>query len=291
MGATQRRARSTNCVTVVATRRSATSACMSLWKCRDLATEGMWLTWCTPQNIIAACRKVGFLGDCLDPSQIDRRKFVDRHAQVEQCVSAAGGEVCERSDEPEEMDEVVHRPEGMRSGSVEALKAKLQLAMAYGEKLRHAVLAPLDHNSVPGLMEPRIAPVKKRVCDGSHTKMSEGGSATMRALHEKHQERRAEKAAEEVRRARYYFRQAPVSLVLIMVARMQRMRRRQLKPNEMPLQHGSSRRPTKRPRCKRPMTSVGAAVSAARIHAQWQIRCSVPFVTISSVASAARWHV
>eukprot|EP00965_Chrysotila_dentata_P005033 164770-Pleurochrysis_carterae.AAC.2 len=49
--------------------------------CRDLAAEGMWFSWCTPHNIIAACRAVGFLGDCLDPSQIDRSQFVDRPSE------------------------------------------------------------------------------------------------------------------------------------------------------------------------------------------------------------------
>eukprot|EP00965_Chrysotila_dentata_P026085 865057-Pleurochrysis_carterae.AAC.1 len=46
-------------------------------------------------------------------------------------------------------------------------------------------------------MQPRVAPIKKRVRDNLRIEMSEGGSATMRQLHEKHVERRAERETEE----------------------------------------------------------------------------------------------
>mmetsp|Transcript_15827 Transcript_15827/g.30926 ORF Transcript_15827/g.30926 Transcript_15827/m.30926 type:complete len:85 (+) Transcript_15827:1584-1838(+) len=51
-------------------------------------------------------------------------------------------------------------------------------------------------------MQPRVAPIKKRVRDNLRIEMSEGGSATMRQLHEKHVERRAERETEEVRQAK-----------------------------------------------------------------------------------------
>eukprot|EP00965_Chrysotila_dentata_P005032 164770-Pleurochrysis_carterae.AAC.1 len=90
-------------------------------------------------------------------------------------------------------------PDGMDENSVEGLKAKLALAMEYGHKMRRAVLAPLDPNQVPGLMVARAAPVKKRVRTNSRIEMSEGGSATMRELHERRVQQSAAHAAEEVR--------------------------------------------------------------------------------------------
>eukprot|EP00965_Chrysotila_dentata_P064622 2142566-Pleurochrysis_carterae.AAC.1 len=51
-------------------------------------------------------------------------------------------------------------------------------------------------------MQPRVAPIKKHVRDNSRIEMSEGGSATMRQLHEKHLERCAKRETEEVRQAK-----------------------------------------------------------------------------------------
>eukprot|EP00965_Chrysotila_dentata_P161799 5343952-Pleurochrysis_carterae.AAC.1 len=76
---------------------------------------------------MAACRKVGFLGDCLDTDQIDRSEFVDRndkHFYMERGAGAAAArdadleELQLREDgTPEEMEDVVKTPPGMRSGS------------------------------------------------------------------------------------------------------------------------------------------------------------------------------
>uniref|UniRef100_A0A6S9VEY7 Uncharacterized protein n=1 Tax=Chrysotila carterae TaxID=13221 RepID=A0A6S9VEY7_CHRCT len=92
--------------------------------------EGTWFSWCSPQIVICACYAVGFLGDRLDPSQIYRSQFVDRYVDVEPCE--VGSEV-QIEAEPEELEEVVKTPPEMRSGSNEALQAKLALAIAHGK--------------------------------------------------------------------------------------------------------------------------------------------------------------
>ena len=157
--------------------------------CKELDMEGMWFSWCTPQTIIGACRKVGLLGCRLDPTQIDRSQFVDR---------APAEPVAEESPLPS-IEEVNKTPPGMESGSLEAERVKRQRLSELASKMQARLAAPLDPAQVPGLMAPREAPLKKRQRDNSRVDMSEGGSATLRQLHQKRQATLAEREAERAR--------------------------------------------------------------------------------------------
>ncbi len=46
--------------------------------CKDLGLQGMWFTWVDRAMLVAAWRKVGFMGCSLDPTQIDRTHFIDK---------------------------------------------------------------------------------------------------------------------------------------------------------------------------------------------------------------------
>lgn len=149
--------------------------------CKEFDLEGMWFTWCTPQNIIAACRAVGFLGCTLDPSQIDRANFVEyvKRAEEEEATPPS----------PSLEEKVAQARGDKREGSVEALKAQLAVAM---EEARKAKAAAFDPATIPGLLEPKAPEKKERKRNHSRIDVSEGGSFTLRQLKEKSEARQAE---------------------------------------------------------------------------------------------------
>mmetsp|Transcript_40357 Transcript_40357/g.91425 ORF Transcript_40357/g.91425 Transcript_40357/m.91425 type:complete len:630 (-) Transcript_40357:276-2165(-) len=153
--------------------------------CRDLNLQGIWFTWINRTNIIAAWRKVGFLQDRFDPSQIDRTHFLD----VDEPPAPEG---------PQSVDEVLALPPppGVRKGSQDDLKNTIKNLTEYARRLESAKFNP---DSIPGLLEPKPHEVKKRKRDQSRVEVSEGGSATLRQLDVSAKRKKSEKEAEQAR--------------------------------------------------------------------------------------------
>ena len=174
--------------------------------CKALGLEGIWFSWCSKRDIIAAWRHVGIIANRLDPSQIDRSNFIDRViAEEEAATSPTRRETRQQTNgrspdphaTPRSIEEAVKTPDGMRSNDVEALKVKVARLTKLA---RSQEKAGFDPTVVPGVLEPNVAPVKKRQRDRSRASQSEGGSARLRNLHGETVEKReaAEKKQDEV---------------------------------------------------------------------------------------------
>ncbi|KAL3918467.1 MAG: hypothetical protein SGPRY_006007 [Prymnesium sp.] len=82
----------------------------------------------------------------------------------------------------------------MQSASLKAMQAKHIATMAYAKKLEDEKFDPAGY---PLLIEPKKYDANKRKRDASRADNVEGGSATLRDLHEKGKQRRAEAASKE----------------------------------------------------------------------------------------------
>jgi hypothetical protein len=167
--------------------------------CRDLNLAGVWFSWCSRTDVVTAWRHVGVCADHIDDSQIDRSKFIDQaiaeeekaHASPKRLTRAdAGGAEPDPHSTPDSLEDAMKTPLGMRSGSAEAMKIKLERTKKFAQKLQ---AAGFDPTVVPGLMAPQVAAVKKRKRDMTRAESSVGGSARLRNLHGKAVEKREEK--------------------------------------------------------------------------------------------------
>ena len=168
---------------------------LEIWGgCRDLNLQGAWFTWCSSQMIVSAFRKVGVLSGRLDASQVCRDSFKDRmpgdgpaHPAPEQATPAAA----EPSSPSQTTVEAVSKtPEGMRSGSLAALKAQLAAARAHAQALESNKFDPKNY---PELVKPKETLAKKRARSGR--RLNSGcGSATLAELLDQKEEVIAEEA-------------------------------------------------------------------------------------------------
>jgi hypothetical protein len=132
-------------------------------------------------------RAVGFLQGRLDPTKIDRTNFYDR-------TPAAAPEPEPEACEPPE----VKTPAGMRSGSLAAAQAKLELSMAR-TAFFEAEARRCDLSKVPGLLEARQPSKVKPTRSGTRLDESEGGDVSLRGLGVKADQKRKAGEAEENR--------------------------------------------------------------------------------------------
>ena len=177
-----------------------------------LQLPGVWFHWVNTAMMLAAWRKVGFAGGRIDPTLIDRTHFIDR-------IDVGSPSKATRSI-MKAIEEVVKTPPGMRSGSLAAMAAKFEAAVAHSQELRDALEAAnacgFDPETVPFLMKPKeLAAKAKR--DRSQVDMSiyEGGSASLRnvrkSLDAKREAQADAAAAVEGRKAARAGKQAVVS--------------------------------------------------------------------------------
>ena len=141
----------------------------------SLQLPGVWFHWVNTAMMLAAWRKVGFAGGRIDTSLIEREHFIDR-VQISPNVTRAI---------TKKIDDVVQTPPGMRTGSLAAVAAKLEAAVAHAslqeKTIEELESAPFDPETVPFLMKPKALTEKKKR-DRSQADMSlyEGGSASLR---------------------------------------------------------------------------------------------------------------
>ena len=154
--------------------------------CREFGLTGCAFTWCTSQNIVAACRASGFLGNRLAPEQIDRREFIDK------VVATPAPKP------PMTLEERLAKARGvLRVGSLAAVTAERDALVEYVKQLEGA---PFDPATIPGLLEPKPLVKQKRARDASRIDVSEGGSFTLRRLKQKSDAKLAAAEAEEQRK-------------------------------------------------------------------------------------------
>lgn len=175
----------------------------------SLGLPAMWFSWADPYDIVTAFRKVGIAGNVLCPDNIDRSEFIHQ-AAAERDVAAAPS-----ASPVVSVEEAARTPDGVRSGSLEAMKAKIEklkaLAAKYKSKmeagfdpLEAGLLVPVsaiagaEPGRIPDEDEDESAPARKR------SRLSDlHGSFTLREMRaEKDRRKEAEDGAAEERAQR-----------------------------------------------------------------------------------------
>ena len=124
----------------------------------------MWFSWSTPQMIIGACAKVGFLQNKVAPELIDRSNFIDKPTAASASASASATPAADAPTEASPNTRLAKAAAGKRAGSAAALAAQLDEARAI-IKEKDAVVHTLDYSSIPGLLEPKRSLKPKRTRD------------------------------------------------------------------------------------------------------------------------------
>jgi hypothetical protein len=104
----------------------------------SLGLPGVWFSWADPFDIVTAFRKVGISGNVLCPDNIDRTEFIDQ-AAAERAVSAAPS-----SSPIASIAEAARTPEGVRTGSLAAMQAKVEALKVLAQKYKEKSEAAFD---------------------------------------------------------------------------------------------------------------------------------------------------
>jgi hypothetical protein len=104
----------------------------------SLGFPGVWFGWADKYDIVTAFRKVGIAGNVLCPDNIDRSEFIDQ-AAAEREISAAPS-----ASPIVSIDEAARTPDGVRTGSLEAMKAKVAQLKALAEKYKKRMESAFD---------------------------------------------------------------------------------------------------------------------------------------------------
>ena len=170
--------------------------------CRLLGLPGIWFSWASRVDLIAAWRHVGINANRIDTSEIDRANFIDRMAEEEeagfeqarQTRQEREGRAPDPHSTPISLADALATPLGFHPESTEALKIKLARVTKWAQHLEEV---GFDPSLVPGLVQPKEPEKKKRERDRSRVEQSEGGSARLRNLYGKAVEKRQVREKEE----------------------------------------------------------------------------------------------
>ena len=146
--------------------------------CCDMDYGGAWFSWCDAQVLRAAWRKCGWLGCVIAPEEIDRTGFVDRGPSTAAPLLQERAPPTPLPSIAEALEAAMAVPDSMRAGTLAA--AQLQVKQLT-EALKVRDAAPFDAVAA-GLLQPKVAGVKKRERDKTRIDESEGGDAFLRDL-------------------------------------------------------------------------------------------------------------
>jgi len=178
----------------------------------ELNIPGMWFIWCDSIDVINAWRKVGICGNVLAPEGICRDGFIDQHDPTVSRVTSANAGPSTASapaaDSPPPsptagpigsptFSEYVCTPEGVASGSNEALLGKLARAR---ELDAHNRSKPPKFRKIFDPSAEGLLPIPERVvrqpADAEHTRLdSHFGSMSLHNIAQQKAERRDAQAA------------------------------------------------------------------------------------------------
>jgi len=155
-----------------------------------LGLPGMWFSWADPYDILTAWRRVGVSGGKLVPEMIDRTEFIDQPSTSSAAVAAAPSPVTRKA-----AAEAAATPEGMRSGSLAAERAKVAALRAALEQAEAELNAPFDPTAA-GVLVPDVVQRPDKKQESKRKRLSSlHGSVTMRGLAGEAGKRKAEEQA------------------------------------------------------------------------------------------------
>ena len=146
--------------------------------CRALSYQGAWFSWCDAQMLCAAWRKCGWLGCVLAPEEIDRSAFVDREGTTAAPQQQARAPPTPLPSIDEALEAAMAIPDSVRAGTLAATQLQVKQLT---EALKTREAAPFDAVAA-GLLQPKVAAVKKRERDKTRIDESEGGDSHLRNL-------------------------------------------------------------------------------------------------------------
>lgn len=125
-----------------------------------------------------AQRKVGIAGNKIAPELIDRSQFIDGNeaAEMEEEHNLQSPAIVRKRS----IDEVTATPEGVVSGSSEAMELKLKALKEYAKQLEDEIDKPYDALRGGLLVPEKVAPPERRTTKSRLSDMS--GSVTMRDI-------------------------------------------------------------------------------------------------------------